>query len=160
MMENIGKDLNITEKQVKIWFKKKRARWRRRTHDNKNHVQSFFPTTPMMPQATSFGYMPTGHMMMSSPLNNFHGYMSYPWMQGYASHNFMNQHLLGQKLANHFPLNKQLANQDAAFKSDASYALNTDPSVSTIPSAQYGKMLPQQNLSYQNRQPLKFPGYV
>ncbi|XP_060554240.1 homeobox protein unc-42-like [Ruditapes philippinarum] len=147
MMENIGKDLNITEKQVKIWFQNKRARWRRRVSDNKNNnVQSFLPTTAM-----SYGYMQTGHVMTSYPFQNIPGYMSYPWIQGYAGHNFMSQPLTGQNLANQIPY--QTSNQSTTLTNFGSTGISANSALTTMSSAQYG----QQKSPMQHRQSFQYP---
>ncbi|XP_060554241.1 pituitary homeobox 1-like [Ruditapes philippinarum] len=152
MMENIGKDLNITEKQVKIWFQNKRARWRRRVSDNKNNnVKSFLPTTAMLP-ATTYGYMPTGHVMTSYPFQNIPGYMSYPWIQGYSGHSYMSQPLTGQNLANQIPY--QTSNQSTTLTNYGSTGLSANSHVPTMSSSQY------RNSPIQHRQSFQYPGYM
>ncbi|XP_045165821.2 paired mesoderm homeobox protein 2-like [Mercenaria mercenaria] len=157
MMETIGKDLGISEKQVKIWFQNKRARWRRRVNDNKNNqLQSFVTMPPMLPSVAPYGYMPMGHMMTSSPLQNFPGYFNYPWMQGNN-----NQQLPGQISTNQIPSSYQTTSHSAALLNQASSAVNTAPFTGTLSSAQYGRTLPQQNITAnQNRHLLQYQGYM
>ncbi|XP_045207028.2 pituitary homeobox 1-like [Mercenaria mercenaria] len=157
MMEDIAKDLSINEKQVKIWFQNKRARWRRRVNDNKNNQpQSFLPMSPMLSPVTPYGFMPTGNMLTSSPLQNFPGYFNYPWMQGNN-----NQQLPGQISTNQIPPNYQTANHSAALQNQASSTVSQTPFSGTTSYAQYGRALPQQNITTnQQRYLFQYPGYM
>ena len=112
---------------------------------NDNNQHAFIPTTP-----TPFGCMPAGHMMTSSPLQNYP--FSYHMMQGYLGH-YNNQQLFGQMIANQNLRNHQIANQNIALTSHAT-------STQTMSSAQYGRTLPQQISPNQNRQFTQHPAYM
>jgi hypothetical protein len=102
--------------------------------------------------------MPTGHVMTSYPFQNIPGYMSYPWIQGYAGHNYMSQPLTGQNLANQIPY--QPSNQSRTLTSNGSIGLSANSPVPTMSSAQNRKPLAQQNSPIQHRQSFKYPGYM
>ena len=114
----------------------------------------------MMTQTTSFGYVPTPHTMTSSPRHNFHGYMGYPWMQGYAGHNYINQHITGQNDVNKVPMNCHTFNENSIFNNNASSSFNTALPTSAMSSAQYRRTLLQHNSPNMNRQYQQHSGYM
>ncbi|XP_062589215.1 homeobox protein invected-like [Saccostrea cucullata] len=60
-MEELSKELEISESKLKVWFQNKRARWRRRMNDNTHQVPRFMGPSTLMPPMSPYGYI--GHVM-------------------------------------------------------------------------------------------------
>ncbi|XP_060578650.1 homeobox protein DLL-1-like [Ruditapes philippinarum] len=154
-METIGKDLGIPENKIKIWFQNKRARWRRRVNDANNFPQPFLPMSPMMSPVTPYGFMPTGHMMTSSPSQAMPGYFNYPWMQNSLSPN-NNQQLPCQFPTNQTQSRLQATNQGAGLQSQHFPAISMAPTAVSSASG-YGLKTSPQQMSQTNRHSFQYP---
>ncbi|XP_053377973.1 homeobox protein orthopedia-like [Mercenaria mercenaria] len=158
MMETIGKDLGVPENKIKIWFQNKRARWRRRVNDVNNYPQPFLPVSPMLSPVAPYGFMPTGHMMTSSPPQAIPGYFNYPWMQGSLSPN-NNQQLPGQFPANQAQSRLQATNQGASLQNQHFPAVSMVPTTVSSASA-YGLKTSPQQMSQTNRHSFQYPSFL
>ena len=104
-----------------IWFQNKRARWRRRVNDNmSSYPHPFMPMSPMLSPVGPYGFMPTGHMMTSSPPQMMPGYFNYSVPGPYSPTNMSNNtriHSAYPSSTQQFPVNPS---QQSTFSSRSS----------------------------------------
>ncbi|KAL3851657.1 hypothetical protein ACJMK2_015386 [Sinanodonta woodiana] len=65
-VEKLSKELSIPEGKLKVWFQNKRARWRRRVHDNTHHYPPIIQMSPVISPVHHYGFMAPPSMMGST----------------------------------------------------------------------------------------------
>ena len=114
--------------------------------------------SPMMSPVTPYGFMPTGHMMTSSPSQTIPGYFNYPWMQSSLSPN-NNHQIPCQYSSNQTQSRLQPSNQGTSFQNQHFPAISVAPTAVSSASG-YGLKTSPQQMSQTSRHSFQYPSFL